>query len=108
MFRRGSKWSTDFAFAALFPLIIGDFDLSIGLLVGFLAVAGAKLAQYGLHPATLVHHDHARRLHRHVNGFLVVGLRISAFIATLATGIILGALSNGISNGQIISTNLRN
>lgn len=91
------------AFAALFPLIIGDFDLSLGLLVGFLAVAGAKLAQYGLSPATLAFVMIVLGgFIGSVNGFFVVVLRISAFIATLATGIILGALSNGISNGQII------
>lgn len=91
------------AFAALFPLIIGDFDLSLGLLVGFLAVAGAKLAQYGLSPAELaVLMVILGAFVGAINGFLVVVLRISAFIATLATGIILGALSNGISNGQII------
>lgn len=92
------------AFAALFPLIIGEFDLSLGLLVGFLAVAGAKIAQqFGLPPWQLAIIMIAiGGLVGAINGFLVVVFRISAFIATLATGIILGALSNGISNGQII------
>lgn len=91
------------AFASLFPLIIGEFDLSLGFLVGFLAVAGAKIAQFGLPFWQLAMIMIALgAVVGAVNGFLVVRLRISAFIATLATGIILGALSNGISNGQII------
>lgn len=91
------------AFAVLFPLIIGEFDLSVGLAVGFVAVVGAKLAQFGLPAWSLVIVMIALAAGiGAINGFLVVVLRISAFIATLATGIILGAMSNGISNGQII------
>jgi ribose transport system permease protein len=91
------------ALAVLFPLIIGEFDLSVGYLVGFLAVLGAWLARAGfpgwLIPIVMIT---LAVLAGWINGFLVVQLRISAFIATLATGIVLGALSNGVSAGQII------
>lgn len=91
------------AFAAMFPLIIGEFDLSLGYLLGFDAIVGAQLALWGLPSWLLALIMIALgALIGFVNGILTVWLRISAFIATLATGIILGALSNGISNGQIL------
>ncbi|MDR2564645.1 MAG: ABC transporter permease [Bifidobacteriaceae bacterium] len=91
------------ALAVLFPLIIGEFDLSVGYLVGFLAVLGAKIAHSGWPAWAIVLVMLALSvLIGWINGLLVVTLRISAFIATLATGIVLGAMSNGISGGQII------
>lgn len=91
------------ALGALFPLIIGEFDLSLGLMVGLLAVIGAKVAQAGWPSwAIIVLLVGGGAFFGLINGLLVVRLRISAFIATLATGIVMGALSNGISGGQII------
>ncbi len=91
------------AFAALVPLIIGEFDLSLGYLIGFLAMIGAFLGGQGFGapvviPAMLL----AGVLVGVVNGLLTVRLRISSFIATLGTGILLSGLTLGISGGQVL------
>jgi ribose transport system permease protein len=94
---------TCMAFAAVVPLIVGEFDLSLGYLIGFLAMIGAYLggAGYGAEfvvPAMLV----AGVLVGIVNGLLTVRLHISSFIATLGTGILLSGMTLGISGGQVL------
>lgn len=91
------------AFAALFPLIIGDFDLSLGYGVGFLAMVGEYIAQRGAGTLeiTLLMLVGGVVVGL-INGMLVVELRISAFVATLATGIIMSSLTEGISGGQVL------
>jgi ribose transport system permease protein len=91
------------AFAAVIPLIVGEFDLSLGYLIGFLAMIGAFLAGAGygaevVVPAMLV----AGILVGIVNGLLTVKLHISSFIATLGTGILLSGMTLGISGGQVL------
>jgi ribose transport system permease protein len=91
------------AFAAVIPLIVGEFDLSLGYLIGFLAMIGAYLggAGYGAEaivPAMLL----AGVLVGVVNGLLTVKLHISSFIATLGTGILLSGATLGISGGQVL------
>jgi ribose transport system permease protein len=91
------------AFAAVIPLIVGEFDLSLGYLIGFLAMVGASLAGAGhgaevVVPAMLV----AGVLVGIVNGLLTVKLHISSFIATLGTGILLSGTTLGISGGQVL------
>jgi ribose transport system permease protein len=97
------------ALAALLPLIIGDFDLSLGYMVGLLGVLGAEASLHGwgsigILAAMIV----GGALIGLLNGLLVVRLRISAFIATLASGIILSALSEGISGGVVVVANVPN
>lgn len=91
------------AFAAVIPLIVGEFDLSLGYLIGFLAMVGASLAGAGygaeaVVPAMLI----AGVLVGIVNGLLTVKLHISSFIATLGTGILLSGMTLGISGGQVL------
>ncbi|HVZ12927.1 MAG TPA: ABC transporter permease [Bauldia sp.] len=91
------------AFAAIIPLIIGEFDLSLGYLIGFLAMIGAYLGGAGFGapvviPAMLV----LGVVVGVVNGLLTVRLHISSFIATLGTGILLSGMTLGISGGQVL------
>lgn len=91
------------AFAALLPLIIGDFDLSLGYMVGFLAMIGEYFAKHGGNVVVIVVIMLVGGVVLGaINGLLVVQLKISAFVATLASGIILSALTEGISGGQIV------
>jgi ribose transport system permease protein len=90
-------------FAATMPLIVGEFDLSLGSMIGFLAMLGAYLGGEGLTaetviPAMLI----AGVLVGLINGVLTVKLHISSFIATLGTGIVLSGVTLGISNGQVL------
>jgi ribose transport system permease protein len=91
------------AFAAIIPLIIGEFDLSLGYLIGFLAMIGAYLggAHFGagvVIPVMLI----AGVIVGVINGLLTVRLHISSFIATLGTGILLSGMTLGISGGQVL------
>jgi ribose transport system permease protein len=91
------------ALAAIVPLIAGEFDLSLGNMLGFLAMLGAVLGQAGygagvVIPAMLL----AGILCGVVNGVLTVRFQISSFIATLGTGILLSGFTLGLSGGQVI------
>jgi ribose transport system permease protein len=91
------------ALAALLPLIVGEFDLSLGYSLGFLAMVGAWLS--GRHQsalaviAVMIVGGAAVGL---VNGVLNVGAHIGSFIATLGVGTILSALTEGISGGNVL------
>jgi ribose transport system permease protein len=88
----------------LFPLIVGEFDLSIGFSLGFLSMFTAWLAQEGmpLFPLLILVALVALFIGL-VNGILVEYFHISSFIATLATGTILQGMTEGISGGQVLS-----
>lgn len=91
----------------MFPLIVGEFDLSVGYLVGFLAVLGAYLGGHGagavvIIPSMLV----AGALVGLFNGLLTQTAKISSFIATLGVGIVLEGLTEGLSGGQVLYTGI--
>jgi ribose transport system permease protein len=90
-------------FAALIPLIVGEFDLSLGYMVGFTQMVGAYLAGkgWGLAPMLLAM-VLGGCLAGLVNGVLTVRFKISAFVATLGVGIILSAFTAAISDGKIL------
>jgi ribose transport system permease protein len=94
---------TCMALAAAIPLIVGEFDLSLGNLIGFLCMVGAFLggAKFGagvIIPTMLV----LGVIVGIVNGLMTVKLHISSFIATLGTGILLSGFTLGISGGQVL------
>ena len=86
--------------AVIVPLATGVFDLSIGAVVNLTAVIAAVLMQQ----RQLEHVGRDRGavvvgvIIGVVNGFIVVRLRISAFIATLGTATIIGAVQTIVSN----------
>lgn len=91
------------AFAAIMPLVVGEFDLSIGNMLGFLTMLGAFLGGQGFGgdvviPAMLVGGIAVGA----INGVLTVGFQISSFIATLGTGILLTGITLGLSGGQVL------
>lgn len=91
------------SFAAIFPLVVGEFDLSIGYMLGFIAVLGAYVGEHGGGTwEVLLVMIAAGLFIGLVNGILTVVFKISSFISTLGTGIILSGLAQGISGGQVL------
>lgn len=91
------------AMAALLPLVAGEFDLSLGYLLGLTAMTGAYLSSQGhgvlvVLPAMVV----TGLIVGLVNGILTVRFRISSFISTLGVGIVVSGLTLGVSGGQVI------
>jgi ribose transport system permease protein len=86
--------------AVLVPLATGVFDLSIGSVVNLTAVIAAVLMQrdgWNMWAAIVVAVAVGVVIGV-VNGFLVVKLRISAFIGTLGTATIIGAVQTIVSD----------
>ena len=89
------------------PLVAGEFDLSIGSVLGFTAVLSAKMISTGSAVVvTLVAVAAVGVIIGIVNSFLIVRLEVSSFIATLATGIILDGAALWTSGGQTIFQNV--
>ena len=93
------------ALGALFPLIAGEFDLSVGFALGFTAMLLAVLS--GKHGVPLVPAIVLAVLCGGVigavNAALVLRLRVNAFIATLASGTVLQGLTLWVSDGQVVA-----
>lgn len=94
------------AMAVLMPLVIGEFDLSVGYLLGFLVMLEAVAAQHVPAGLVIVAGPVVGLLVGLTNGFLTVYLKFSSFIATLGVGIILSGATQGVSNGQVIFENI--
>jgi ribose transport system permease protein len=97
------------SFAAILTLIVGEFDLSLGYMLGFLMMIGAWLggAGYGAEvciPAMLI----GGAAIGTANGLLRVGFNISSFIATLGVGIALAGLTQGLSGGAVLFSGIPN
>lgn len=91
------------ALAAILPLVAGEFDLSLGYLVGALAMLGAYLAKHGADVVTIVAAMLAAGLLMGLfNGMLTVYFKISSFIATLGVGILLSGVTLGLSDGEVL------
>ncbi|MBO9127888.1 MULTISPECIES: ABC transporter permease [unclassified Rhizobium] len=95
------------AFAALFPLIVGEFDLSLGYLIGFVVMLGAYLGGAGFNasvvvPAMVIAGTGVGFL----SGLLTVTFKISSFISTLGIGILLSGLTLALSGGQVLFTGI--
>jgi ribose transport system permease protein len=90
-------------FAALLPLIVGQFDLSLGYMVGIVAMIGAYFSTKGWGTIeVMLIMAVAGALIGVLNGILTVRFQISAFIATLGVGIILSGFTSAISNGEVL------
>lgn len=96
-------------FAALWPLIVGEFDLSLGYALGFVTMIGAWVAGHGEGtPVVLGVMIGAGLLIGLVNGVLTVGFGISSFIATLGVGFLLSGLTLGLSGGEVLFNGIPN
>src|ERR1700742_1561073 len=93
------------ALAAMVPLAAGEFDLSVGSMLGFAAMEVAVLTAHSHVPIVIaiiltLLSGLAVGL---INGILVSWVRINAFIATLASGSILVGFTVWISGGATVS-----
>ena len=92
------------ALGSLIPLVVGEFDLSIGNGVGLCAVVLVVLTgqhHWPLFPAALVAIGAGLVLGL-VNGLLIGYGGISSFIVTLATGTFTLGMTQLLSNGQVL------
>ena len=92
------------AIGLLVPLAAGEFDLSIGFVLGFTGMEVAVLtAVFHWHPVPAIVLTLATALLIGlINGLLVVRVGINAFIATLGVGTILSGLTIWMSNGTVV------
>lgn len=92
------------ALAALMPLVAGEFDLSVGYILGFADVLTARLleAHWPL-VACVIGAVVAAALLGAVNAFLVTIVGMDAFIATLGSGFILGGVILLLTNSSVIT-----
>ena len=89
------------------PLVVNEFDLSIGSAVSFTALLSAKLVSTGSSvPVVLLIALAVGVVIGLINSFLVVRLEVSSFIATLGTGIMLEGLTLWVSGGSTIYKNI--
>ena len=92
------------ALAALVPLIAGEFDVSVGAVLGMVSVAIAALTtRAGLPvPVALVLGIAMGAAVGAVNGFVVAYLRASSFIITLGMATLVGGLVSLYTKNQVI------
>lgn len=92
------------AFAAMLPLIVGKFDLSVAAVLSLSHIlAVGFIVKQNLSPALSI----AATLASCVliglfNGFVVVKLKVDAFVATLASGSIIGGIALWYTAGKTI------
>jgi ribose transport system permease protein len=92
------------ALGAMIPLIVGQFDLSVGFQLGLTQTlcAGLMLKQHESALVAVVLTLAVGVAFGLVNGLLVVRVRINAFIATLATGTLAAGFAQWYSKGESI------
>jgi ribose transport system permease protein len=91
------------AIAALFPLVSGEFDLSIAGTLSFTAIWVAYSSALGWPvPLVLFSGLAIGAIIGAVNAFFVVRIGVDAFIATLAMATILSGFNLLVTNGQIL------
>lgn len=93
------------ALSVIFPLVTGVFDLSVGSTVGLSAVVAAWLLGNTTLPPVMVILVVllVGVLIGFGNAFVILRLKIDSFIATLATGSILAAVTLGVSGNRIMT-----
>jgi ribose transport system permease protein len=96
------------ALAAMLPLIVGEFDISIAFQLGFSQALCAGLAINDHWPVLLaaVVAVAACVAVGVINGLLVIRVRLNSFTATLATGSLVLGLTEFFSGDQTITGNL--
>ena len=92
------------AFAAMIPLIVGRFDLSVASVLSISHVLAVGLiVKQGWSPAAAIAATLAFALVVGlVNGVLVVWLHVDAFVATLGTSSVVGGIALAYSGGKTI------
>lgn len=94
-----------FAIAALIPLAVGEFDISLPNMIGLLMMIGGKAAVLGAGSLEVVVVVLTASIFLGaVNGLIAVYFRISSTISTLATGMIMYGASLGINGGKALTS----
>jgi ribose transport system permease protein len=94
-------------FGVMLPLIVGEFDLSVGYMVGFIAMLGAWLAGHGWSVLLIILVMlSVGALIGFINSILIDRTHISSFIATLGVGIILQGFTQGLSGGSVLTADI--
>lgn len=90
------------ALAVMVPLAAGQYDLSVGFVLGIteMLTIGLQVDQHLPWPLAVVLALTAGGLIGLINGLLVTVARIDSFIATLASGTFAFGITNWYSNGQ--------
>jgi len=104
----GQAVSALLALAVLLVVVVGEFDLSVGYILGFCAVLAAKLAgEYALPGlVAILLALLAGGLFGLLSGVLTARLKVNSLIATLGVGLAVSGLSVGVSGGQTLSSNI--
>jgi ribose transport system permease protein len=95
------------AIAVILPLAAGEFDLSVGAVLGFVSIFTAWASIHGVPVvAVLPLGVLVGAAAGAINAFLVVTVRVSAFIATLGVATLLSGGNLWISDGSVLSTGI--
>src|ERR1700730_8163482 len=92
------------ALGSMVPLVVGEFDLSVGFMIGLATVLTAALpGEFGvaLLPAFFITLG-IGVLVGLVNGVLITKMGISSFIATLGSGTVISGISLYVSGGRLL------
>lgn len=92
------------ALGSMVPLIVGEFDLSVGNMLGLGTVVTAILPGehgFGLIPVFLITIG-IGALAGLINGILITKVGISSFIATLGTGTVISGIALYLSGGRVL------
>jgi ribose transport system permease protein len=92
------------ALGSMVPLVVGEFDLSVGFMIGLATVVTAILPGefgFGLLPTFLITIGIGAVIGL-INGILITRMGISSFIATLGTGTVVSGVSLYASGGRIL------
>ena len=91
------------AIGGMFILITNEFDLSLGYNLCFCMIVGAYVCNLGWSaPMAILIMLLTGTFFGLINGILVVKLKISSFIVTLAVGLTLSGLAQAVSGGGIL------
>jgi ribose transport system permease protein len=104
----GQSVSALLALAVLLVVVSGEFDLSVGYILGFSAVLTAKLSgDLGIPavPAILIALVCSAAFGA-LSGILTTRFGVNSLIATLGIGLAVSGLSVGVSGGQTLSTGI--
>jgi ribose transport system permease protein len=105
---RTESVSAILAIALIFPLIVGEFDLSVGANLGLGAILVTGLSsQQGLPLwASLVIAVLATTVVGLINGLLIASVGINALVATLGTSVIVSGAVLWYTGGNVFYTNI--
>jgi ribose transport system permease protein len=91
------------ALAAVLPLAAGEFDLSLGAVLGFSAITAIAVSNAGVPwPLAVLVSLLIGAAVGTVNAFLVVKVGVNAFIATLASATVLAGLNLLLTNSSLL------